>query len=85
MAEPQHSLDSIDVKIVDLLVEDGRRTLADLGAQIGLSAPAVKRRLERLEESGVITGYTAKVDHRKLGRSDRGIHGASFRGTDQSG
>jgi Lrp/AsnC family transcriptional regulator, leucine-responsive regulatory protein len=63
------SLDAVDRKIVDLLVEDGRRTLSDLGSNVGLSAPATKRRLERLEETGVITGYTARVDHAKLGRT----------------
>lgn len=41
--------DSVDRKMIDLLVRDGRRTLADIGAQVGLSAPAVKRRLERLD------------------------------------
>ena len=62
-------LDAIDREIADLLRRDGRRTLADLGKTIGLSAPAVKRRLDRLEDHGVITGYTALVDHAKLGRS----------------
>lgn len=61
--------DAIDLEIIDLLRQDGRRTLADLGKAIGLSAPAVKRRLDRLEAEGVITGYTALVDHAKLGRS----------------
>lgn len=62
-------LDGTDREIVDMLVEDGRRTLADIGKTVGLSAPAVKRRLDRLEEEGVITGYTARVDHTKLGRA----------------
>jgi DNA-binding Lrp family transcriptional regulator len=61
--------DGIDHAIVDLLLLDGRATLAELGKAVGLSAPAVKRRLDRLEEGGVITGYTARVDHAKLGRT----------------
>ena len=61
-------LDGIDIELVDLLLQDGRQTLAELGKTVGLSAPAVKRRLDRLEDEGVITGYTAKVDHAKLGR-----------------
>jgi Lrp/AsnC family transcriptional regulator, leucine-responsive regulatory protein len=64
----QIDVDGTDLEIVDLLVRDGRRTLADIGAEVSLSAPAVKRRLARLEELGVITGYTALVDHEKLGR-----------------
>lgn len=66
---PEVDLDGIDREIVDLLLRDGRRSLAELGKVIGLSAPAVKRRLDRLEAEGVITGYTAKVDHAKLGRT----------------
>jgi Lrp/AsnC family leucine-responsive transcriptional regulator len=61
-------LDETDREIVDLLVADGRRTLADIGKSIGLSSPAVKRRIDMLEEEGVITGYAARVDHSKLGR-----------------
>jgi Lrp/AsnC family leucine-responsive transcriptional regulator len=62
-------LDGTDREIVDLLVENGRSTLAEIGKTVSLSAPAVKRRLDRLEEEGVITGYTARVDHTKLGRT----------------
>lgn len=61
-------IDGTDLEIVDLLVADGRRTLADIGKVVNLSAPAVKRRLDRLEQIGVITGYTATVDHARLGR-----------------
>lgn len=62
-------LDGTDREIVDLLVVDGRRTLANIGKSVGLSSPAVKRRIDRLEEEGVITGYAARVDHSKLGRT----------------
>jgi Lrp/AsnC family transcriptional regulator, leucine-responsive regulatory protein len=63
-----YELDGIDTEIVDLLVKDGRRTLSDIGKAVGLSAPAVKRRLDRLEGDRVIRGYTALLDHSKLGR-----------------
>lgn len=63
----QIDVDGTDLEIIDLLVRDGRRTLADIGAVVSLSAPAVKRRVARLEELGVITGYTARIDHAKLG------------------
>jgi DNA-binding Lrp family transcriptional regulator len=61
-------IDGTDLEIIDLLVRDGRRTLADIASEVSLSAPAVKRRVARLEELEVITGYTAQVDHAKLGR-----------------
>jgi Lrp/AsnC family leucine-responsive transcriptional regulator len=61
-------LDGTDHEIIELLVQDGRRTLADIGTVVSLSPPAVKRRLDRLIEIGVITGFTAVLDHEKLGR-----------------
>lgn len=62
------AVDGTDLEIIDLLVRDGRRTLAQIGATVSLSAPAVKRRVAHLEELGVIRGYTAVLDHQKLGR-----------------
>ena len=61
-------LDATDERILDLLQENARRTFGDIGAQVGLSAPAVKRRVDRLEQSCVIRGYTTLLDQTKLGR-----------------
>jgi Lrp/AsnC family transcriptional regulator, leucine-responsive regulatory protein len=55
-------LNDIDHKILALLRENSRRTLADIGARVSLSVAAVKRRVERLERDGVIRGYTARID-----------------------
>jgi DNA-binding Lrp family transcriptional regulator len=60
-------LDALDQQIVSLLIADGRRTLADIGREVGLSTPAVKRRVDQLEASGTIRGYTALVDQTALG------------------
>lgn len=60
-------LDQLDQQIVSLLIADGRRTLADIGREIGLSTPAVKRRVDQLEAAGTIRGYTAIVDQAALG------------------
>jgi Lrp/AsnC family transcriptional regulator, leucine-responsive regulatory protein len=62
------SIDATDIEIIELLRADGRRSLAEIAKLVSLSAPAVKRRVDRLEESRVITGYTAQVDHAMLGR-----------------
>jgi len=62
-------LDSLDLAILDRLRADGRATLAEIGHEVGLSAPAVKRRIDRLQERGVITGFTVLVDEAKLGRT----------------
>jgi DNA-binding Lrp family transcriptional regulator len=60
-------LDELDRRIVAGLVEDARATYAGLGAQVGLSAPAVKRRVDRLRACGAITGFSARVDPSALG------------------
>lgn len=62
------ALDPTDLEILELLQADARRTFGDIGSRVGLSAPAVKRRVDRLEESGVIRGYTTVVNHALLGR-----------------
>jgi DNA-binding Lrp family transcriptional regulator len=49
------------------LVEDGRRTYDDVARRVGLSAPSVKRRVDRLRESGALEGFTAVVDHGAMG------------------
>jgi Lrp/AsnC family leucine-responsive transcriptional regulator len=60
-------MDDLDRHIVALLVADGRRTLVDIGKAVGLSTPAVKRRVDQLERTGVIRSYTAVVDPAALG------------------
>lgn len=73
-------LDSLDQKIVALLVADGRRPLADIGREVGLSTPAVKRRVDRLEQTRVIRGYTAIVDQAELGWALEAIVELRFEG-----
>lgn len=60
-------LDSNDLEILKILTEDGRETLSELSNQIGLSTSGVRRRMKRLEDDGVIQGYTAKVNPEKAG------------------
>jgi len=60
-------VDAVDRKIVTLLRENARRSFKDIGKHVHLSAPAVKRRVDRLEDEGVIRGYTAVVDPAAFG------------------
>jgi DNA-binding Lrp family transcriptional regulator len=60
-------MDAIDHQIVALLREDARRSYQDIGSRVSLTAPAVKRRVDRLEREGVIRGYTATVDPSAFG------------------
>jgi DNA-binding Lrp family transcriptional regulator len=55
-------MDDIDRRIVALLRENARRSFKDIGDDVHLTAPAVKRRVDRLERDGVILGYTTIVN-----------------------
>jgi DNA-binding Lrp family transcriptional regulator len=60
-------LDEVDQRIIALLQEDARSSYADIGGKVSLSAPAVKRRVDRLRSEGVIRGYTAMIDPGAVG------------------
>ncbi len=60
-------MDAVDERIVSHLRDDARASFAEIGAVVGLSAPAVKRRVDRLRARGVIRGFTARVDRETLG------------------
>src|SRR3954470_16825687 len=60
-------MDAVDRKIVSLLRENARRSFKDIGRHVHLTAPAVKRRVDRLEREGVVRGYTAVVDPAAFG------------------
>ncbi|WP_415948513.1 Lrp/AsnC family transcriptional regulator [Streptomyces sp. KLOTTS4A1] len=66
-------LNELDERIVRALAEDARRSFADIGQLVGLSAPAVKRRVDRLRASGAITGFTVRVDPGALGWNTEGF------------
>lgn len=60
-------LDSTDQRIIAALVANARASYAEIGAEVSLSAPAVKRRVDRLRATGAIRGYTAVIDPAALG------------------
>jgi len=60
-------LDRTDLRILELLQHDGRITNADLAEKVSLSASACLRRVQRLEQAGVIAGYAARVEPRAVG------------------
>lgn len=61
-------MDEIDVTILEVLQKQGRTRRNDLADKVGLSLPAVSERLRKLEEASIITGYFAKIDHKKVGK-----------------
>jgi DNA-binding Lrp family transcriptional regulator len=65
-------LDQLDRSIIGALLDDGRATFAEVGDRVGLSAPAVKRRVDRLVAGGAIAGFTVKVDPALVGWATEG-------------
>ena len=68
LPEPPERLDDADQQLVELLQADGRATQSALAHAVGLSQPAVAERIRKLEARGIITGYVARVDARRLGK-----------------
>jgi len=60
-------LDELDLQLLDALQRNARSTFTDLGAIVGLRAPAVHDRVKRLEQRGFIRGYSAQLDPKRLG------------------
>ena len=67
MASEAQLLDPTNLRILEELQADARLTMAELGRRVSLSPPAVAERVQRLERSGVITGYHAAVDPKAVG------------------
>lgn len=61
--------DATDQRVLTELQTDARLSMRELGRRVGLSAPAVTERVRRLEDAGVITGYSARVAPKPLGRA----------------
>lgn len=77
----QVELDRTDHEILALLEVNARRTMGDIAERVGLSTSAVKRRIDRLEQGAIITGYTVVVDHAKVGRPIQAFTEVRFAGT----
>ncbi|MBO3739416.1 Lrp/AsnC family transcriptional regulator [Actinoplanes flavus] len=60
-------MDAVDQRIIALLIADARSSYAEIGAKVSLSAPAVKRRVDRLRADGVIKGFTAVIEPAAVG------------------
>ncbi len=62
-------IDSIDVQILSELQKDSRLSIRELSKRVNISPPSVTERVRRLEENGIIEGYTIKINKKKLGLS----------------
>jgi Lrp/AsnC family transcriptional regulator, leucine-responsive regulatory protein len=61
-------LDKVDCELLNILQEKGRTKRNELAERVGLSLPAVSERMRKLEEDGIIQGYFAKVNYKRLGK-----------------
>ena len=71
-------IDQIDLKILSILQNSGRSRLADIADEVELSAPAVLERVKKLEMNGVIKGYQALLDGKKVGKDITAFIGVSI-------
>lgn len=70
-------IDEIDIKILFILQNNGRSHLADIAKEVDLSSPAVMERVKKLESSGIIKGYQAVLDPKKVGKDVTAFVGVS--------
>ena len=75
---PLAELDATDRSLLELLQENCKQPLASIGSKVGLSAPSVVERIHKLEEAGVITGYVAMIDAKRLGKDVTAFIGVSI-------
>ena len=64
---PTSELDRLDIAILEALQENARTPLSEIGRRVGLSQPATSERVRRLEDRGILAGYTARLDAAALG------------------
>lgn len=76
-------IDRIDRQIIACLTENARSSFREIGVRVGLSAPAVKRRVDRLQDDGVITGFTTRIDPAQAGWRTQGFVAVTFGGNVQ--
>jgi len=66
-------LDKIDMKLIAVLQRDARISMVDLAEEVGLSATPCARRVRQMEAAGLIQGYTAVVDPKKIGHAIQAV------------
>ncbi|MDO5116520.1 MAG: Lrp/AsnC family transcriptional regulator [Synergistaceae bacterium] len=79
MRENTILLDDTDWRILEILQENARATFTEIGLSVGLTSPAVRERIRRMEEVGLITGYRPVISYGVLGRQIRALIALKFK------
>lgn len=74
----QHNIDEIDKLILNMLVENGRTSYADMAKAAGMKSPSVIDRIKRLESLGIVRNYTVDIDYKQLGYDINAFIGISI-------
>jgi DNA-binding Lrp family transcriptional regulator len=74
------TVDGVDQQILELLRQDGRRTVRDIARRVNLTVAPVRRRISRLESLGVIAGYAARINYGRLGAGIEAVTELRFAG-----
>ncbi len=78
-------MDKTDLKIIEILQNDARISMKDLGKMVGLTPPAASQRVKKMEDTGIIKSYTAVLDFRKLGKRVQAFIALSIPADDYKG
>lgn len=73
MTEEKSAIDRLDRRIIDILANEGRISWRELGERVHLAPSSAADRVRRLEATGVVQGYAARIDARALGRDVRAV------------
>lgn len=76
------SMDILDMKIIQHLTDDAKKTYREIALDTGVSEATIKNRIDRLIEIGVIKKFTVMLDYHKLGRAIKSFIGLKVRPTD---
>lgn len=75
-------MDDMDIKILELLENNGRLSHEEIGKRLNISRPAIHQRVSKLEQNGIIKGYSTEIDWVKVGQGIRAIVSINVRTSD---
>lgn len=78
----KHFVDEIDIKIMNLLIKNGRMAYADIAKEVGMKSPSVIERIKKMEQEKIIKKYSAEINYKALGYDITAFIGISIDNTE---